>query len=79
MDLDVQRSADYEFSCVPIQLEERIDTLSKEARAHKTATEAAQLQIAELREELKQVRIIHMAYKLYFGTLAVSCQGGRVV
>ena len=38
-----------------LQLEERIDTLSKEARAHKTATEAAQLLIGELREELQQV------------------------
>lgn len=38
-----------------LQLEERIDTLSKEARAHKTATEAAQILIGELREELQQV------------------------
>jgi hypothetical protein len=39
-----------------LQLEERIDTLSKEARAHKTATEVAQLLIAELREELQQAK-----------------------
>jgi chromosome segregation ATPase len=39
------------------RLEERIDTLSKESRAHKTATEAAQLLIAELREELKQAKV----------------------
>ena len=60
------------------QLEERIDTLSKEARAHKTATEAAQLLIGELREELKQV-YAHAGYKLHFGRLLPSCQGGRVV
>ena len=49
------------FSPIPsllcFQLEERIDTLSKESRAHKTATEAAQLLIRELREELQQVRL----------------------
>jgi chromosome segregation ATPase len=38
------------------KLEERIDTLSKEARAHKTASEAAQILIAELREELQQAK-----------------------
>ena len=45
-----------------LQLEERIDTLSKEARAHKTATESAQLLIAELREELQQVWIVYKVY-----------------
>ena len=45
-----------------MQLEERIDTLSKEARAHKTATESAQLLIKELREELQQVWIVYKVY-----------------
>lgn len=38
-----------------LQLEERIDTLSKEGRAKKSSAEAAQIQISELREELQQV------------------------
>ena len=37
-----------------LQLEERIDTLSKECRAKKSSAEAAQIQISELREELQQ-------------------------
>ena len=61
-------------------MEERIDTLSKEARAHKTATEAAQLMIGVLREELQQVcECIAAGYKGNFGHSMVSCQGGRVV
>lgn len=39
------------------QLEERIDTLSKEARAQKTSAEASQILISELREELTQVSV----------------------
>ena len=38
-----------------LQLEERIDTLSKEGRTHKTGREAANILIAEMREELQQV------------------------
>ena len=37
------------------QLEERIDTLCKESRAHKSSAEASNLLISELREELQQV------------------------
>ena len=40
-----------------VQLEERIDTLSKEGRAHKTSSDAAQQLIGELREELQQVML----------------------
>ena len=39
-----------------IQLEERIDTLSKEGRSHKTGKEAANILISEIREELQQVK-----------------------
>ena len=41
------------------QLEERIDTLSKEARAQKSSAEASQILISELREELTQVSSCH--------------------
>ncbi len=39
-----------------LQLEERIDTLSKECRAHKTSADLSQLMLKEVREELQQVR-----------------------
>ena len=42
--------------CSLFQLEERIDTLCKESRAHKSNAEASNLLISELREELQQVR-----------------------
>ncbi len=38
-----------------MQLEERIDTLSKECRAHKTSADLSQLMLKEVREELQQV------------------------
>ncbi len=50
-----------------LQLEERIDSLSKEARAHKAAAEAGQMTVHELREELKQVCLI--VYGVYNGCL----------
>jgi len=37
------------------QLEERIDTLSKESRAHKTSADLSQQMLKEVREELQQV------------------------
>lgn len=49
------------FQCVKyhcnvfLQLEERIDTLSKEGRTHKSGKEAANILIAEIQEELQQV------------------------
>ena len=44
-----------------VQLEERIDTLSKEGRAQKTSSDAAQQLIGELREELQQVNVVNAA------------------
>ena len=41
-----------------MQLEERIDTLSKENKALKTTAEATQVLIKDLREELQQVCIL---------------------
>lgn len=58
-----------------LQLEERIDTLSKEARAHKTATEAAQILIGELREELQQVSSVRSSYKVH---LSLNASAVRV-
>ena len=49
-----------------MQLEERIDTLSKEARAQKTSAEASHMLTNEVKEELLQVCII---------ILVVSCMG----
>ena len=56
-----------------LQLEERIDTLSKEARASKTNTEVAQQQISELKEEVQQVRHWVVSYpRISLGTSATS-------
>lgn len=40
--------------CV-LQLEEKIDTLSKEGRMHKSGKDAANILIGEIKEELQQV------------------------
>ncbi len=40
-----------------MQLEEKIDTLSKESRAHKTSAELSQQMLTEVKEELQQVNI----------------------
>ena len=50
-----------------LQLEERIDSLSKEARSYKNSHEAAVLTVNQLREELKQVCIADLSIKPYFG------------
>lgn len=38
-----------------LQLEEKIDTLSKEGRMHKSGKDAANILIGEIKEELQQV------------------------
>ena len=53
--------------------------LSKESRTHKTACDAAQLLMGELREELQQVGGICVSSNSYFLTNFLDCQGGRVV
>ena len=47
-----------------LQLEERIDTLSKEGRASKSSIEAGHMQIRELKEELQQVRYVNVCAPL---------------
>ena len=54
-----------------MQLEERIDSLSKEARAHKTSNEAAQMLITELREELKQVKELDLFINSFCGFVGI--------
>ena len=46
------------FLLLKLQLEERIDSLSKEARSHRNSLEASQLTVGELREGLKQVSYV---------------------
>ena len=61
------------------QLEERIDTLSKEARAHKSSSEASQILISELREELTQVSVQWYMVCVLCSTLDALLRENRVV
>lgn len=44
---------------ISLQLEERIDSLSKECRASKSSLNAANILINELREELQQAKVTY--------------------
>lgn len=61
------------------QLEERIDTLSKEARAHKSQAGAANLLISELKEELQQVLSVSTPVRVYWGKPLLNSDLFRVL
>ena len=50
-------SVERNYLSLVLQLEERIDTLSKESRAHKTSADLSQQMHREVKEELQQVRV----------------------